>query len=390
MSILELKEIASFASGGTPKRSVPEYFNGDIAWITGADIGERNAITPRSFITAEAVTASAVGVVPKGTLLLVTRTSVGKVAVADRSLGFSQDITAVHPDLARVDPQYLARCLAAYAPQLSSQARGATIQGVTRAEVGAIPIPLPHLPEQRRIAAILDQADDLRAKRRRALELLDEWERAVFEEMFGDPALNPRSWPSAPLGDLAIKYSDGPFGSNLKSSHYASKGVRVIRLQNIGVGKFVDRDKAYISEAHFLRLAKHECLPGDVLIGTLGEPNLRACVQPEAIELAINKADCVQFRANLEKVGAAYIVGLLNHPAVAVMAQHLVLGQTRARISMGRLRGLHVPVPPIQLQLEYGRAMDGVARARDLHRAHFEQIDELFASLQQRAFSGHL
>src|SRR5215475_12026903 len=86
------------------------------------------------------------------------------------------------------------------------------------------------------------------------------------------------------------------FGSNLKTSHYRERGVRVIRLQNIGVGKFLDEDKAYISEEHFAALPRHHCFSGDVLIGTLGDPNLRACLQPKRIKRALNKADCILLR----------------------------------------------------------------------------------------------
>src|SRR5690606_330463 len=130
-------------------------------------------------------------------------------------------------------------------------------------------------------------------------------------------------------------------------------GVRVIRLQNIGVGEFVDRDRAYISRSHFESLRKHECLPGDILVGTLGEPNLRACMQPNWLPQALNKADCVQIRVNQAVASTEYVCALLNIPSVEMMAHSLVLGQTRARISMGRLRDLKLPIAPKNQQDEF-------------------------------------
>ena len=209
---------------------------------------------------------------------------------------------------------------------------------------------VPPLPEQRRIAAILDQTDALRAKRREALAQLDSLTRSIFIEMFGDPAANPRGWPQLSVGNTATKFSGDPFGSNLKSSDYTEAGVRVIRLQNIGVGEMVDRDKAFVSEGHFNKFRKHECLPGDVLIATLGDPNLRACIQPSTLARALNKAACVQLRPDPRIANAEYLCALLNQPAVESMAQVFMLGQTRVRISMDRLRGLRVPVPPLALQ----------------------------------------
>src|SRR5690606_13505767 len=115
------------------------------------------------------------------------------------------------------------------------------------------------LPEQKRIAAILDKADAIRRKRQQAIQLADDFLRAVFLNMFGDPVTNPKGWPRAALPDVAEKFTDGPFGSNLKSSHYVEEGVRVIRLQNIGVGSLLDDDLAFISEEHYQSLPRNHC-----------------------------------------------------------------------------------------------------------------------------------
>ena len=251
-------------------------------------------------------------------------------------------------------------------------------------------VPLPPLPEQRRIADILDRADELRAKRRHALALLDSLDNSAFNDMFGDPATNPRAWPVISIGEMAVKFSDGPFGSSLKSSDYRDVGVRVVRLQNIGVGHFNDRDQAFISVEHFQSLRKHECVPGDVLIGTLGDPNLRATIQPEWLDAAINKADCVQLRPNPTRVTAEYVVALINHPSTMMLASGLVLGQTRSRISMGRLRTLRLPIPPIELQRLFANRVQEVHSLRTLHLSEVSKLDEFFVSLQHRVFRGDL
>jgi type I restriction enzyme S subunit len=249
---------------------------------------------------------------------------------------------------------------------------------------------LPPLAEQRRIAEVLDKAEALRAKRRAALAELDSLTQSLFLDLFGDPATNPKNWPLKPIGSLASKFSDGPFGSNLKSEHYTEIGVRVIRLQNIGVGEFVDDDAAYISEPHFAKLKKHDCRPGDVLVGTMGDPNLRACIQPDWLPVALNKADCVQLRPDEGIANAIFVCALLNQPATERMAHDLMQGQTRVRISMGRLRGLEVPLPPIDLQREFARRVAAVEKLKTAQRAALAELDALFASLQHRAFCGEL
>lgn len=253
-----------------------------------------------------------------------------------------------------------------------------------------IPIPQPHLTEQARIVELLDQADALRRQRAESDSKLTRLLPALFRHHFGDPAQNPKKFRPARLRSLAQKYSDGPFGSNLKSDHYSPTGVRVIRLQNIGVGELQDDDKAYVSEEHFASLVKHECLPGDVLIGTMGDPNLRACIQPDSLKVALNKADCVQFRADDDQCTAEYICWLLNNPSTLGMAGSMVVGQTRARISMGRLGELEVPVPPIGLQKRFSKQVTQCNPLLAQAAASADKLEKLFQTLLHRAFAGEL
>jgi type I restriction enzyme S subunit len=331
-----------------------------------------------------------------GDIVMTRKGTVGNCAVYPEHFEtgiMHSDLLRLRVDPFRSDSAFLVHQLH-YSPdvarQLSLISGGAIMPGINVGRLKQLEVVMPSLPEQRRIAAVLDRAEALRAKRRAALAELDSLTQSLFLDLFGDPATNPKGWPCKPVGSLASKFSDGPFGSNLKSEHYTETGVRVIRLQNIGVGDFVDGNAAYISERHFAKLKKHECKPGDVLVGTLGDPNLRACIQPEWLPVALNKADCVQLRPDETVANATYICALLNQPATERMAQDLMCGQTRVRISMGRLRGLVVPVPPIKLQREFARRVSAVEKLKTAHRASLAELDALFATLQHRAFRGEL
>lgn len=251
-------------------------------------------------------------------------------------------------------------------------------------------IPKPDLREQARIVELLDQADALRRQRAEADAKLARLLPALFRHHFGDPSLNPKKFRRKTLRSIASKYSDGPFGSNLKSDHYASSGVRVIRLQNIGAGMLIDDDRAYIPEDHFASISKHECRPGDVLIGTMGDPNLRACIQPQDLPLALNKADCVQFRPNPNECTAEYVCWLLNDPSTLAMAGGMVAGQTRARISMGRLGELEIPVPPVDLQQAFTKQVKIAFPLQAQAAASAAKLETLFQTLLHRAFTGEL
>jgi type I restriction enzyme, S subunit len=318
---------------------------------------------------------------------------VGKAARAltDYEGGFGAFCKVLRPG-PDVDPAYFAHFFRTqhYRQKVSALAAGVNINNLRNEHLDQLQIPLPPRPEQRRIAQILDKVDTLRVKRRAALAQLDALAHSIFLDMFGDPATNPKRWPCVTIESLAIKFSDGPFGSNLKSEHYADDGVRVVRLQNIGVGRFIDADRAFISNEHFEVLRKHECLPGDVLVGTLGDPNLRACIQPDWLPKALNKADCILLRPDLSVAHPQYVCALLNCPSTLDMAQGLILGQTRSRISMGRLRGLIVPNPPVELQHEFARRIGAVDNARQMLIRSAATLDELSDSLKTRAFQGTL
>ena len=320
----------------------------------------------------------------------------GKMAFADNlahELGFGTTEFHVFRPSERITGPYLFNLLRApYVRKAGAiKMRGAAGQRRVPADFfAALQIPLPPLDEQKRIAGILDAADALRAKRHEALAELDTLLQSTFLDMFGDPVTNPMGWPPTSLSAISEELRDGPFGSNLKTSHYVESGVRVIRLQNIGVGEMRNDDLAFISEEHFASLPRNHCRPGDVIIGTMGDPNLRACIVPLALAHAINKADCILMRVDMTKVDAIYVCWLLNNPCMVSMARRLVRGQTRGRISLGRLKELQVHLPPIELQLRFAAIVESVEQQKAIQRAHLAELDTLFASLQSRAFRGDL
>ncbi|MHB8331148.1 MAG: restriction endonuclease subunit S [Candidatus Dormibacteria bacterium] len=201
--VVPLESLCSFHNGGTPSRAVPQFFDGDIPWLTGADIRGPLAGECRTYLTEAGIRSSPACKVPKGTVLLVTRTSVGKVAVAGRELSFSQDITALCPDEDRVDTSYLVHFLRTQEKRFQLGSRGATIKGITREVVATTRVPLPPVAEQGRIADILDQADALRCKRRTMVADLDTLTYSIFVHMFGNSLTSLMEFPLVPLGEVA-------------------------------------------------------------------------------------------------------------------------------------------------------------------------------------------
>ncbi len=166
------------------------------------------------------------------------------------------------------------------------------------------------------------------------------------------------------MKEASIRLSDGPFGSNLKSEHYSQTGIRVIRLQNIGQGYFSDEDKAYVPQEHYEKIKKYTCRAGDIIIGTLGDPNLRACIIPEDIAIAINKADCVHYIPKPELLDKGFVCGFLNNPLTLKMAGGDIHGNTRQRISSGQIAQMKIYIPSMDKQKEYSAFIEQTDKSK--------------------------
>ena len=152
------------------------------------------------------------------------------------------------------------------------------------------------------------------------------------------------------LARVAISRCDGPFGSSIKSEHYVDKGVRVVRLQNIGLGFFKDDDKAFLDIDYCRKElgGGHNVIAGDLLMGGLGDENNplgRACIAPELIGPAIVKADCYRFRLDTKKVIPVFIALQLSATA-RVECGFISTGATRERLNLGLAASRVIAIPP--------------------------------------------
>lgn len=150
-------EIYKIVGGGTPSTKIVNYWNGDIPWITSADIYGLKDIRPRKFITQKAIESSATNLVPAGSIIVVTRVGLGKIALADRSLCFSQDAQALIGDNDLINKDYALYYLSTVVQDFKHKSRGTTIEGVTKKQLSDLPFLLPPLSEQKRIVAKIEE-----------------------------------------------------------------------------------------------------------------------------------------------------------------------------------------------------------------------------------------
>ena len=384
-----LNEVCDFQNGGTPSKAVERYFTGNIPWITGADLVGPIAQNARSFITEEAITSSATNKVPAGTVLLVTRTSVGKVAIAGTELCFSQDITALLPDSAKLDAGYLVHFLRTKEDHFSRYARGATIKGITRQVVADLVIPLPPLEEQRRIAAILDQAETLRTQRRTALALLDSLTQSLFLDMFGDMRTEPDRWPKVPFEAIVKDSRIGLVrGSQELDDSHPYPYLRMNAITRDGELKL---EGALRATATTEELETYCLRDGDFLFNTRNSRELvgkTALFRGNELYLFNNNLLRVRF---VESAHPEYVVAAFKTQFIQNELELRKSGTTNVfAVYYKDLRTLPIPLPPLPLQQTFATRIASIEALKATHRRALAALDALFASLQQRAFTGAL
>ena len=271
--------------------------------------------------------------------------------------------------------------------KLGENYSGSTIPHIYFKDYGRQEVPALSAGQQSAIAERLDLAEQLVALIDDETAKLDSLVKSRFVEMFGDPVSNTMDWEISTIKETAVTYGDGPFGSNLKSSDYVDEGVRVIRLGNILTGSFSERDRSFVSFEKYERLKKYECKPGEVVIGTLGDPLLRACIVPDFGVPSIHKADCMYYETDKSKVLPVFAMSVINQPTMLKRAMLDMHGQTRARINSTQVGNLPMMLPPLALQQEFADFVNRVDKLRVEAQAQKEKLQTLYDSLAQDYFA---
>jgi type I restriction enzyme S subunit len=310
--------------------------------------------------------------------------------------GFGAFCKVLRPNGA-VDPQYFSHFFKTptYRQRVSALAAGANINNLRNEHLDDLDLPLPPLPEQRRIAAILDKADDLRAKRRAALAQLDGLAQSVFAEMFGDLVRTPTRWRVAQLGECVTEFR---YGTSLKST---DEGKPALRIPNVIEGSLdiTDLKCVPVSDAEFERL---RLVDGDILfVRTNGNPDfVGRCAVFQRQAVSDSRFSSTEFvfasyliRARLTGDGVTSTF-LREFMSSAAGRQAL---RSRSKTSAGQfninteaLASVPIPLPPLGLQREYERRLNAIRSLRGTARKSATRLDALFLSVQHRAFRGEL
>lgn len=321
------------------------------------------------------------------------RPYLAKIAAPDFEGICSTDIIPLLPG-PDVDKRYLLHFLRQkrMVEFATSRASGANLPRLSPKELAKFKIPLPELGEQKRIAAILDAADALRAKRRETLAQLDTLLQSTFLEMFGNP--DKPGWAVETVEDLTLKQKGsirtGPFGSQLLHSEFVDNGIPVLGIDNAVENEFRPGKPRFITPAKYEKLKRYTVRPKDLLITIMGTCG-RCAIVPEDIGVAINTKHLCCISLDQGRCLPEYLhTYFLHHPMARRYLQDNAKGAIMSGLNMGIIKRLPVPAPPIAMQRRFAAIAQAIKQQKSRLRTHLDELNTLFASLQARAFAGEL
>ena len=348
---IKLGNICNFQSGGTPAKGNPDYFNGNIPWITttalnGARIGENDAV---DWITEKAINESAAKIVPAFSIMIGTRVGVGKVAINTEDMSTSQDIISLLDiDEKTWSKDYLCKFLQGQSSYLQSQARGATIKGIRIDVLANLDVPSIDYKEQQDVSKILDKVQLVIAARREELQKLDDLIKARFVEMFGDPVIGDKIKDNKhKIGDLASVTKLAGFEFTKYIQYKEDGDIIMLRGLNCKNGHLVLDDIKWIDQETSDLLPRSKLYYGDILMtyaGTIGDVAMvdadnKYHLAPNVGKITIEDKD---------NVNPVYLMHLFmfSHDYIMTFASQVA----QASINMQKIRNFEYYFPPIEEQ----------------------------------------
>jgi type I restriction enzyme S subunit len=329
---------------------------------------------------------------PGDVLYSKIRPNLNKVALVNFEGLCSADMYALHVDQTQLTAPFLENLLRSpifvdYATNLSGRAN---IPKVNRDQLLHFRFELPPVDQQRRIAAILDQADTLRVKRQRVITLIDDLAPSVFLEMFGNPSDRATGWSRAKLGELI---AEGPQNGLYKASSAYGQGSPIVRIDSFQDGSPIDfgrLKRVRVSESESKLYALDS---GDIILNRVNARTHlgKATIVSGLTELTLFESNMMRFRLDVRNVLPEYVVAFLGTPyaknQIRTAAKDAV---NQSSINQKDVKSFELPLPPIELQTEYVHRYHAAKQLQSRCVSSLGRFDHLFTALQSRAFSGQL
>jgi type I restriction enzyme S subunit len=333
----------------------------------------------------------------KGDVLFSKDGTVGKVHVVatDKPFAVLSSLAILRPKTQLIEARYLGYALRSpfVLEDALKRKTGSAIRRIILSDLKRVRLPLPPLEEQRRIAEILDRAEELRSKRREAIAQLDTLTQAIFLEMFGDPATNPKGWAVQPVSKYVAEFQGGKSIESESGENILTIN-RILKVSAVTGMKFLAHESKPVPDSYTPPLA-HFVRPGDLLFSRANTTELVGAVAyvestPSNLLLPDKLWRFVWQKPPMTE--PLFVWALFQTPAIRYEISRRATGTSGSmkNISQQKVFGITTIIPPLSIQKEFAHRVEAVEKLKASHRASLSELDALFASLQHRAFRGEL
>lgn len=384
MQIVNILDICDIQVGKTPSRSNPLYWGKGGLWLSIRDMNQGlNLQITKETITEKAIKETKMKIVPVNTVLFSFKLSIGKVGITKVPMYTNEAIAAfIIKDMSKLDTKFLYYVLKGTDHSIGSN-RAVMGKTLNKEILKQIRIPLPPLEDQKRIVKVLDQGDMLCQKREQSIRLMDDYLKAVFLEMFGDPVINPKKWEKKEFHKICSKILGGGTPSKANSNFY--KGNVLWVTPKDMKKRFLEDSEDKISEEAVANSSVKIIPKMSVLMV------IRSGILKHKLPVAINRVEVTvnqDMKAYIidQKLSNAYFVLFFFE----VYQNHLlkkVRAVTADNLKFDDIKNIQMIIPPTELQNKFAEI---VCRIELLKQKMLIQADELetqFQALMRNAFS---
>ena len=296
--------------------------------------------------------------------------------------------------------EYIYRAIEQFLPVIDYRGFvGSGIKNIDKSFLFDLYIQILPLEEQKKIVSILSSVEGVIEKIQSQINKVQDLKKGTVNELltkgidsteFKDSELGriPRSWESIEIFDVRDKsdrysFTGGPFGSNLKREEYTEKGIRIIQLQNIGDGQFLNKYKIYTSQEKADELKSCNIYPGDIILSKMGDPVARATMIPDFDTRYLMASDGIRLSTNKKKYDTKFVLESINHYTFRNQAELSSTGSTRKRITLVELRTLKIAIPPLSMQKKIASILTSLDQQSQVLIRKLSQTQSLKKSLMQ-------
>lgn len=374
----KLEDVCSINMGQSPESSSYNETGEGIPFFQGnADFGELHP-TVRVWCNAPTKIAK------QGDILISVRAPIGALNIANVKCCIGRGLAALSVNERLCYQKYLWYALECKVDELNSKGTGSTFKAINKKTLAETEISLPLLDEQRRIAAVLDKASDLIAKRREQLDKLDELVKARFVEMFGDPVSNPHQYPISQLSEYIEFLTSGSRGW---SQYFSDDGEYFITIKNVKNCSISLEDVQYIKPPDNAEAVRTKVKDGDLLISITADLGRTGVVTKEIADHGayINQhLTCI--RLNREKLNPLYVAYYMESPAGKMQFNAKNQAGVKAGLNFNAINSLKLVVPPLEKQGLFVEFVSQTDKSKLTIRQSLDKLEVLKKALMQQYF----